>query len=158
MSKLIPIRALFKHIIRSINSIRYLLRNCQQVDLLWTNSKPAASFAPQTIKLDLATYDAVDIIVRRADDQTYDTVHRIFVGSKNRLEAPMGGAMPTSGTGSGTTWSTNRSASVSKTGVTFGTGGYEYLQSGSGNLHANNTYALPLKIYGVRFGVRGGGN
>lgn len=102
--------------------------------LLWTNSNPGATFAAQTVSLDLTEYAGVIIEFNRSgssDAQTF--ANRSFI---KKGETGLGGGNTAS------TTSASRNVSCSNTGVTF-EGGY----SGT---EANNNAVIPTKIYGVR--------
>lgn len=104
--------------------------------LLWTNPDPTSNFSAQTISLNLSGYDAVKVLAAQNTssssgvmvETTKDYEGRLFMMYNARYYR-------------GFTWS--------DTGVTF-TDGYQ--ASLSSNLSANNSAAIPIYIYGVRYG------
>lgn len=98
-------------------------------ELLWTNASPTASFAAQTVGIDLSGYDAVVIVVDADRRHTFPC----FVGFQYDLSyLPSGYNAASFG----------RLATVSSVGVDFGAGYY--------NTGANNTVAVPQAIYGIK--------
>ena len=102
-------------------------------DLLWANASPSSSFAAQTVSLDLSGYDAVFITGGYSKD--YNTVLApVFLTVGEKGQFMLIGQNGKVGT---------RDMTVTVTGVQFDVG---YYDAASGN----NTYAIPLKIYGIK--------
>ena len=102
--------------------------------LLWTNSSPTASFAAQTVSLDLSSYQMVMVLSVVGGDDLAITHSITPVGERGRLFAMYN-------------WRQVRVYDVSTTGITFQTGG-ESNQSGSITTH--NQRAIPYQIYGIK--------
>lgn len=104
-----------------------------QVDLLWTNPDPTASFGAQTISLDLSAYDAVWITY--ATGSRYDSKLCLKDGNKY---------MVTTGIDStSNAYIYQRGATATDSGVEF-TAGYRGTSTGGTN-------AIPQKIFGIKF-------
>lgn len=105
-----------------------------KTDLLWINSAPTTAFAAQTISLDLSGYSMVAI----ESSQNWTTNNHFTgtsycsVGSKTMLFSMWSSAILC------------REATVATSGVTF-TDAY-----GSNATSANNSGAIPYKIYGIK--------
>lgn len=103
-----------------------------KADLLWTNPSPNANFATQTISVDLSSYDAVIILVKR----NATTNANDFVIDNDRVAA----YVPKGTTGYNVSIMANsnyRRVDVSSSGVTF-------------TVVSGANYAIPLMIYGVK--------
>lgn len=101
--------------------------------LLWTNSDPTATFAAQTIALNLSKYDAILVKCRATTSAGQYFSQFCFKGESVN-------ASVSSKSYSGTTVY-SRGVQCTDTGVTF-TNGYSGSTSGTGN-------AVPVKIYGL---------
>ena len=103
---------------------------------LWTNSSPSASFAAQTIPLDLSGYSVIAIACKQQDSTAIDMAIPClgFVG--NTLQC----CIPNIGS---TQYFYKRTATIASTGVTFSTG-YRNTNSTTGT-----NYCIPVAIYGV---------
>lgn len=106
------------------------------ISLLWTNSDPTATFAAQTVTVDLSGYTAV--LIKTLNDRTSNTPQYhselVFVGDSSVCY---------SSNANTTAYQYKRQADVTTSGVTFG-GGFRNTSAGSG-------YAIPQNIYGVTF-------
>lgn len=110
--------------------------------LLWENASPSSIFEAQTINLDLSKYDEVHIesTMYRGNGTIRTNIIRMgYVGYLLEIVEALS---------ENATYITGRSASVNKTGVEFGGGGYEYITTGTRT--ANGSYAVPLRIYGIK--------
>lgn len=105
------------------------IRTGMIIDLLWTNPNPTSAFAAQTVALDLSGYDAVIIRVDQERCKTYVC----FVGYQYDFATVPSGYTPAS---------FGRLATISSSGITFGSGYY--------NTGINDTVIVPAQIYGVR--------
>lgn len=106
------------------------------ISLLWTNPNPTATFAAQTVTVDLSGYTAV--LIKTLNDRTSNTpqyhTELVFVGDSSVCY---------SSNANTTAYQYKRQADVTTSGVTFG-GGFRNTSAGSG-------YAIPQNIYGVTF-------
>lgn len=106
--------------------------------LLWTNASPTSSFAAQTVSLSLSSYTMVAVLFAYAN--SINTMQHVFM-------LPVNGAT----TVCSFYWTAEktlraiRNAKASTSGVAF-EGGY----TDNGGITANNIYAVPLKIYGIK--------
>ena len=106
--------------------------------LLWTNPSPTASFAAQTISLDLSEYDAVVIGVHNfaSSDNQYGLIYQFCIkavsGVDNMLQI-----VSASNNRNGL-----RRANVVDTGVWFSACTY--------NGGTNNGYCIPYQIIGIK--------
>jgi hypothetical protein len=106
------------------------------LSLLWENASPAASFAAQTVSVDLSGFDACLIAFHNfaTSSDWYGVVaQECVIGEKNILQfvSPTNNRIGC------------RAATVSTTGVQFSACTY--------NDAANNAYCIPYKIYGIKF-------
>ena len=113
--------------------------------LLWENSAPGSAFAAQTIEMDLSDYNWVKIETKTHTGTSQE------IGT-NDFKCPGVGntfvqTIRTNTGGSGW-WHASREVTISKTGVTFGTGGFRY--SVANNQSAGDGYAIPLRIWGIK--------
>jgi hypothetical protein len=108
------------------------------LDLLWENASPAASFAAQTISVDLSNYSWFAVLFRfgitsgTQDDQPL-AVFPVDEVSKRLIIAA-----------SGTNRTGGRALTYSTSSKTISVGAASY------NGAANNAYAIPVKIFGIR--------
>jgi len=108
--------------------------------LLWKNPAPADSFAGQTIQLDLQTFDAV--FVAGGSDKNFWGSVIVPKGYTGAIRFPLQ-------SGSNVRWRT-RDVTCTDTGVIFGDATYN--TQGSSTTTTQNTGAIPLFIYGIKFG------
>lgn len=99
--------------------------------LLWTNSNPTASFAEQTIPLNLTNYDAVLVVYRITTSSTYKWWQFGYVDGEG-----------TGGAYRGNSYLYHRDFIASSSGVAFSKG---YRDSTSGA-----SYGIPVAIYGIK--------
>ena len=107
-------------------------------ELLWTNSSPVASFAAQTVELDLSNYDAV-VVTATATTSAAEAEYGqkctrfLLIGSGDYLES-YGGT-------SGIVISI-KPVLATTSGVEFGATNY--------NGSTNNGRVIPYQIYGIK--------
>ena len=122
------------------NILSYLLK-VERRTLLWENPNISTAFAPQTISLDLRKYDAVEISFKHYFSG--DTPQSMARAEKNVTCCC---AVPTYSNRS----LPRRDFKATDTGVTFGYG------SGFDDTYTwyaqNNNWAIPVKIYGIKYG------
>ena len=99
--------------------------------LLWQNPNPTAAFAAQTVALNLSDYDEVEIVAKRLNTDTSIMQTRATSDYIASIASVYGAS------------TVFRSATITTTGVSFGGGNLD----GS----VNNNYAIPLKIYGIKY-------
>lgn len=112
------------------------------VKLLWENASPQSTFAEQTISLDLSGYDFVAITFMSSTDEPENWKTQIF-------PANHGGVLTSSNSATGVSppyYETNRSFTISETGITFGAGRYSY---GTTQNNVDPMRCIPEKIYGI---------
>ena len=103
------------------------------MDLLWTNSSPTSNFAAQTVALDLTEYSMVVVVFKFTTTLSYygmaiGVINGLtYVGSIIQYDSDDQVRREFTPSGSGVTFTDGRN----KTGV-------------------NNTYCVPVYIYGVR--------
>lgn len=107
-----------------------------QMDLLWTNPNPSASFSPQTISLDLSEYDMVMVSAYAAGPGA-DSFAFSFIGRNGHL---FGQANTRH----------YRNFYVSASGVAF-EAGYS-ADANVGVASVNNATQIPQNIYGIKLG------
>ena len=106
-----------------------------EMELLWTNSSPTASFSAQTITLDLSEYQAV-IIIFRWDNATSEYLERFYAKGNS--------VVITESFARGTYGVTGRYINnITNSGVEFGNG----IQN---SWASNNNNMIPYQIYGIR--------
>ena len=114
--------------------------------LLWSNNS-SGSFAAQTISLDLAGYDCVEVWFYTSSDSDplLTNVITLEVGQKNRAAIihSLGAAGTNENTGS-------RQVVINSNGVVFSDYTYKNRRSG-GTLTTANEFAIPYKIYGIKY-------
>ena len=114
--------------------------------LLWENSSPGSAFAAQTIALDLTDYKWVKI----------ESLPTVSTNGKNvttnEFKCPGAGNTfaPTTRTDMGSSgwWHGGRTVEITTTGITFGQGGFRY--SNTTTQTANDSYGIPLRIWGLK--------
>ncbi len=110
------------------------------VDLLWTNSDPSASFAAQTVALDLSGYSMVMItfVWGSAGEwftQVFEMDHKSIAFRADRANS--GGRL----------YNCIRPVTTSSTGVVFGAA----TEGNGSSTSTTNGNIIPAKIYGVKF-------
>lgn len=114
--------------------------------LLWTNNSNT-TFAAQTISLNLTGYDCVEVWFYTSSDvdPLLTNVVVLEVGQKNRAAIihSLGSAGVNENTGS-------RQVVINSNGVVFSNYTYKNRRSG-GTLTTANEFAVPYKIYGVKY-------
>ena len=123
------------------------LKGCEGRTLLWSNSDPTASFANQTISLDLSDYDICEVFFFESSNvgRRYSMSTRIPKGSTGimrNLSTPASGSVCSV---------IQRSVQVATNGVDFGTGQYRGVTATSAMSTANDVF-VPLSIYGIKLG------
>lgn len=113
----------------------------EQIELVWTNPTPSASFDGQTVNVDLSGYDAV-FIAFTALGSSYQNTQLAFC--KIGDSAILMGFYVTSNDAQ----ITYRSAQVSSSGVIFSQGGY--LMTFGAVPHNGAGYSIPKEIYGLK--------
>ena len=110
-------------------------------ELLWTNPNPTASFAAQTIDLDLSEYDAVEIVYKVDNGVTAEQQSMIaIVGNTCRLDII--------GQSSGKPFVARRNATINSTSIAF-TADYYVTTTTSDWVSATN-HIIPIEIYGIK--------
>lgn len=111
--------------------------NLQFIQTLWTNPNPNSTFAPQTVSLDLSSYDRVAIT---DGDMIYycKIPGNVFMTRIGTVD----------GTDTGNVTIYNRKCTVAVNGITFGNGGY--VTSLPNKITTNNDNQKPVKIYGIK--------
>lgn len=106
------------------------------IDLLWQNPNPTASFAPQTVAVDLSGYTFVMVVIRQSDTAGYEvsTIIPNVVWTSGRALTIAN-------------YRQLRAFQIVSTGVSFEDG-----QEGApaGNVAVNNARAIPVFIYGIK--------
>lgn len=108
--------------------------------LLWTNSSPTSAFAAQTISIDLSGYTSIMTVF------AYATTINGSRGTQTQLVDDAKYAFDAPNESESGLWC-RRDVTAAATGVVFGGGGYFSADAG---FTANNIYAIPLYIYGVK--------
>ena len=123
----------FKETLSSVLS--YLLK-VERRTLLWTNANPTATFAPQTVSLDLSSYDAVAVEFKAYPDLW------IMLNAKTEIDLK---GMCSMGRND-VFYVQNRVFSPTASGVAF-----ENCTLGT-NSSVYNNHNVPYKIYGIKYG------
>lgn len=143
---------ILKEVLEKLKALTTSTDKKTEINLLWTNPNPTSAFAAKTVSLNLSGYDMVEIAFYQATSQLYTHTKRVLVGCVSDLGAVTTRFLETSGTSTSGTWSTSRQVNVKTTGITFGAGAYEYTYNNGNNHVVNNSYTIPLKIYGIKLG------
>ena len=108
-----------------------------KMDLLWTNPAPTASFAAQTVSLDLSQYDLVYIKSKRKNDNSgyYGSNFVLIDGIQYSMVNIYGGLIE------------YRGFTPSESGIVF-TNGSLYSTYATGS--TNDSYMVPYQIYGIK--------
>lgn len=106
-------------------------------DLLWENPSPSASFAPQTIEIDLSKYQIIAIEYWRPSDNQYYGISACRVGKKSRLAQIWIG-----GNAFGLI---TRQYDVNSESVKF----YQATAHSAGTSETVNNTLVPMRIYGI---------
>lgn len=109
--------------------------------LLWTNPNPNATFASQTIALDLSTYDAIDVVFQHWVNNPCSTVWRAEKESVEYLASGISNTQSSSGL-------YRRAFRMKEDGV--------YFANGLSAATVENNSTIPRKIYGIQFGASAG--
>ena len=113
----------------------------QKIKLLWTNPAPTAAFGAQTIKLDLTSYDLINIVSTINTGDNYYTNH-IFVKIPGKYQVLIDfyGSQKM-----------HRNIIVSDSGIYF-TGNYKYASYVADTVLATEDNAMnrPIYIYGIK--------
>ncbi len=122
-----------------IADILAYLMQVERKKLLWTNPSPTASFAPQTISLDLSKYDEIEIFYAGSASvaNRWTTSVRIVKEKGTVLSA-------------GANLLYWRYVTPSNTGINFETG--YATQTYGANANVDNSLIIPYKIYGIKMG------
>lgn len=118
--------------------------------LLWTNPNLSANFNAQTISLDLADYDDVEILLMPKPcgtdiEATTSSILRVGNTKTAWIYSPI-----YTEDGSGGSWIGMRAVKVTSTGCTFGNGGYYYMNQASWNSNSA-AHGVPYQIYGIKY-------
>lgn len=105
-------------------------------DLLWTNASPVASFAAQTVQLNLQNYDAIIVTA------TATTGSATYGDRCTRLIMVGGADYLVSYGGTNGNVATIRSVEAQSSGVVFGAANY--------NGNTNNGRVIPYQIFGIK--------
>lgn len=110
------------------------------MDLLWTNSDPSATFPAQTISLDLSDYKAVLISVYTATTLTSSVKNNFVVkGETTEIQPPIyNGSLR------------SRTVTVSDSGISFSRGIFWNSYNNASSAQTQDVQAIPYKIYGIR--------
>ena len=115
-------------------------------ELLWTNPDDTVAFAPQTVSLDLSHYKTICIYYKTNGISGKYAFAFYPMGANITIPATTDGYPNVISAGYGQTASmksTGRNITISSTSIVFGSG----YTSDAG---ANNIYAIPVKIYGIK--------
>ena len=113
------------------------------MDLLWENEDPTASFAAQTVEMDLSQYKFVSIVYHGAtafETFLYKNTGFIPVGTSTELITITKNYPKDFLT---------RTADISQAGVVFSDGNYVTYSTGAISATANG-YSVPVAIYGIK--------
>ena len=129
------------------NSLTQLIAPSVKIDKLWTNSSPDATFAAQTINLDLNEYDKVEIVYR---GHGWDGTAEITANMHTVISVGGVGILNNSGMSTSNsyyTYAKTRKATVNTSGVAFSTG---YVSRITGEPGQDNNACIPQEIYGIK--------
>lgn len=104
-----------------------------KIDLLWTNPSPTSAFSAQTLSIDMNNYNMIFVIATSRTDLDVRFSSSFKVGSYTARLCS---------TFTGTNVYTTRNVNLTPTSLGF-EGGY----NGS---TANNSYCIPMYIYGIK--------
>lgn len=113
--------------------------NYVKMDLLWENASPTASFAAQTLTLDLSDYDSI-LCVGKVSTGTLRDVPPAMAkvgGTDAMITAPISGK------------SYRRILNATTSGVTFNAG-ESFSSYASATMGSDNTCLIPNRIYGIK--------
>lgn len=113
------------------------------MDLLWTNATPSASFSAQTISLDLSGYSMVMISVFIANTLVASN------SPKRYLFGRIGDTIGMEPTPYNSTFR-RRDATISASGVSFSDGRYYSSYNDGNNGSVQNVQVIPYQIYGIK--------
>ena len=115
----------------------------QAKELLWLNPSPSATFAAQTLSMDLSKYDAV--VIRCSWATNYNTDAQKPFQVFNYVPKDGNSHWITSSLGTGSALNLyGRTASVTNEGITFSLAGYGAYSGGT-----STTNIIPTEIYGL---------
>lgn len=101
--------------------------------LLWTNPSPTSEFAAKTVSVDLTNYEGV-IVEYEESTSISEIISRVYCKRNENIRFGCGYTFDSS--------ARSRNLSINDNGVTFSDA---YIQT-----EKNNTYLVPVKIYGVK--------
>lgn len=104
------------------------------MSLIWTNPNPTATFAAQTVSLDLSGYDAIGIIPLFSTSVQYPAFMQIYINTPSTV------VLNTYASDSNRQG--GRTVTISSNGLQFSAGNY--------NGSASNGNIIPYKIYGIK--------
>ena len=111
-------------------------------ELLWTNPDPTATFAAQTINLDLSEYDSVRVLSRTNTTSNHRRYFDCPVGNSQQIFS-----FGSAGAGAATHLS-NRSYTTSISGISFENSYYKNLTNTT--VETDNFSCIPVEIYGIK--------
>ena len=113
------------------------------IDLLWTNPNPSSNFAAQSVEVDLSNYDKFMILTNWSTSNSLNFSAQIFEPTTEITQflfVTSGGTASSSASRSGVR---RFSYSITNHAISF--------QAGYYNSSSNNSYLIPVKIYGLKF-------
>ena len=108
-----------------------------KIDLLWTNPSPTASFAAQTVSLDLSEYEIIGVYLLLSPSYKHLSIMNLFTTDGLGVADDAFAICGNDGT-----YVQRKITSISPNGITF--------DSGYNGSSANNQYAIPYKIFGIK--------
>lgn len=108
-----------------------------QIDLLWTNPSPTASFSAKTVSLDLSGYDSVMVI----SDNDYGSIFPPVIVDMGKSGILL----------QCTDVIRYRKFRTSATGVEFENGSVQNSYNVAEAVSTNSKIVIPYKIYGINF-------
>ena len=104
-----------------------------EMDLLWTNPNPTLSFSPQTVNVDISSYDFIGITALASSARSPGVMHLVPCElMDNESSITEFGTDPVC-----------RLFKIISDGVKFGTGG-----AAGGKVE--NAFAIPVAVYGIK--------
>ena len=129
------------------NNLTQLIAPSVKIDKLWTNPSPDATFAAQTVNLDLNKYDKVEVVYR---GHGWDGTAEITANMHTVISVGGVGILNNSGMSTSNsyyTYAKTRKATVDVSGVAFSTG---YVSRITGEPSQDNNACIPQEIYGIK--------
>lgn len=114
-----------------------VVKNGSRIKLLWSNDSPDSSFAAQTLDIDLSGYSFFGIVARFST--TYDTRQPLQIFAVDEATKSLNVQATTNNRVGGR----DLTYSIANKQLTIAGASY--------NGSANNTYAIPVAIYGIKF-------